>query len=682
MKALADKVLVLGIDGMDPKLTQKFMDEGYMPNVQKFITKGSAENKLHMIGGFPTVTPPMWTTLATGTNPSTHGITEYYAKHPEKLDVIIYNFDSTKCKAEPLWNATAEAGKKTLVWHWPGSSWPPTSDNLNLHVVDGTQPGGINCGVAEVDSEKLIIASEKTEEVLYRKKAATDSNVPCFIPGMEMEEESDELSSYDKVHAVEVEGIAIEPEESYHNLSDTPLDICYSPIRPATNWTDAPEDAKEFTILHNGGMVRRICQIRKNEQGIYDTVFIFKSKKETKPLAICKVGVFVEDVIDEAYKKDEKILANRNMRVLELAEDGSKLKMWVSGAMDFHNDNLWHPKSLLNEIVANVGYPQPICMAGSSDEQLISKCARANWDRAANWNAKSLKYMMRNGGYSVIFSHFHNIDLQGHLLVKFLKNGSNKMEAETYNKLFRDVYVQTDCYIGEFLEMLDEGWTIIIVSDHGQVCPEHGRTDFLPGTNAVNAIYFEKWGYLTLKRDAEGNRLHEIDWTKTVAVPQRCNSIYINLKGRDTHVLEDGTTIDGLVDPEDKYELEEKIMTDLYSLKHPVTGYRIISLALRNRDAIIIGDGGPEAGDIIFVVAEGYTDDHGDSLPTFLGTNDTTVASVFMAAGKGIKKDFKTDRVIKHIDVAPTVAMLAGVRVPANCEGAPIYQIIDEEGIC
>ena len=144
------------------------------------------------------------------------------------------------------------------------------------------------------------------------------------------------------------------------------------------------------------------------------------------------------------------------MRVLELAEDGSKLKMWVSGAMDFHNDNLWHPKSLLDEIVSNVCYPQPICMAGSSDEQLISKCARANWDRAANWNAKSLKYMMRNGGYSVIFSHFHNIDLQGHLLVKFLKNGSNKMEAETYNKLFRDVYVQTDCYIGEFLEMLDD----------------------------------------------------------------------------------------------------------------------------------------------------------------------------------------------------------------------------------
>ena len=103
----------------------------------------------------------------------------------------------------------------------------------------------------------------------------------------------------------------------------------------------------------------------------------------------------------------------------------------------------------------------------------------------------------------------------------------------------------------------------------------------------------------------------------------------------------------------------------------------MISMALRNRDAVIIGTGGPECGDIIYVMAEGYTDDHGDSLPTFLGTNDTTVASIFVAAGKGIKENYRTDRVIKHVDVAPTVALLAGLRMPAQCEGAPIYQILD-----
>ena len=40
---------------------------------------------------------------------------------------------------------------KTLVFHWPGSSWPPTSDSENLHVIEGTQPSALNYGVAGLD---------------------------------------------------------------------------------------------------------------------------------------------------------------------------------------------------------------------------------------------------------------------------------------------------------------------------------------------------------------------------------------------------------------------------------------------------------------------------------------------------------------------------------------------------
>ena len=69
--------------------------------------------------------------------------------------------------------------------------------------------------------------------------------------------------------------------------------------------------------------------------------------------------------------------------------------------------------------------------------------------------------------------------------------------------------------------------------------------------------------------------------------------VYLNIKGRDKHTLADGTVIDGIVDPADKYELEEQIMTDLYSLKSPETGHRIVSVALRNKDAVLLGQGGP-----------------------------------------------------------------------------------------
>ena len=114
-RARANKILLLGVDGMDPRLTRKYIDEGILPNVKQYIERGAQRHDLVMLGGHPTVTPPMWTTLATGAYPCTHGITEYYANTQERLDVLLYNFDSTRCKAEPLWNVAAEAGRKTLV---------------------------------------------------------------------------------------------------------------------------------------------------------------------------------------------------------------------------------------------------------------------------------------------------------------------------------------------------------------------------------------------------------------------------------------------------------------------------------------------------------------------------------------------------------------------------------------
>ena len=43
-----------------------------------------------------------------------------------------------------------------------------------------------------------------------------------------------------------------------------------------------------------------------------------------------------------------------------------------------------------------------------------------------------------------------------------------------------------------------------------------------------------------------------------------------------------------------------------------------------------------------------------------------------------MKKNHKTDRVIRSIDVTPTVAALLGLRMPAQAEGAPVYQILEE----
>ena len=108
---MQNKVLVLGVDGLDPRLTRKYVDKGVMPHFQEFIKRGSARQDLVMLGAYA----------------GTHGITCFWNPHPTQLDTLVYAFDSANCKAEQLWNVTSEVGKKTLVWHWPGSSWPPSS---------------------------------------------------------------------------------------------------------------------------------------------------------------------------------------------------------------------------------------------------------------------------------------------------------------------------------------------------------------------------------------------------------------------------------------------------------------------------------------------------------------------------------------------------------------------------
>ena len=638
-----------------------------MPNTAKFLARGAAGQDLEMIGGQPTVTPPMWTTLATGASPRVHGITAYY-RHNIQRDIAEYNFDSTNCRAEQLWNVTAEAGLKTLVWHWPGSSWPPSSDSPLLHVIDGTQPGGINVGTAQVEAELLLVASPKVQEVSFRSKAASDSQVPCFITGMEVEEnDGNELNMMvNRLTAKSLKRITLSPEENVMNLSDTPMDMVSSPLKPAAGWAAAPADALECTLLLSEGLIHRPCLILKNAAGVYDRVAIYKNKKAAEPLVVLEKDVFVQDIVDEAIKNETPILTNRSMRLLELAEDGSSLRMWISSAMDFNDDTVWSPKSLLKTVVENVGYPQPVCLAGGSDEMLIAKCMRASWDHSAAWNARGLKYMARQEGYDVIFSHFHNVDMQGHMLVQYMKKGS-KLAPEVCQRLFEEVYLQTDRYIGEFLELLDEGWTILLVSDHGQVTPEHDTDVFRLCSAGVNASEMRRLGYTVLKKDENGQDLPEIDWSKTTAVCSVYCHIFINLKGREP---------EGIVDPADQFELEEKIMTDLYSLRDEKTGHRIVALALRNRDAALLGEGGPESGDIIYYIAEGYNADHSDSFSTINGACGTSVRSIFMAAGPGIKEGCLTSRIIKHVDVTPTAAVLLQVRMPKDCEGAPIYQIL------
>ena len=692
-------MLMLGIDGMDPRFTKRMIAEGKMPNTKKLMEMGSCRDDLMLLGAVPTITPPMWATLGTGCYPMTHGIMDYNLSGDDK-EITYAAFYSTFLKVQPLWNITAEAGKKTLVWHWPGGAWPPTIDNENLITVDGSSPGAVCAFSSARDFDTVFIASTKAQKPSYMPMAVRNSKLEgdeklsyLGIPQQSSRSaEAKELLQkyYDEyVENLGVEGYtvpgsfvtnAIQFEDAdkefsgrglMWDLADFPTSASISPIFPPQGWGfEVPADSKEFVMLTGMGKVVRFGLILKNADGKYDRVAMYADKAKDEPIKVLENDVFTPYVMDVFPRQDGTMEnVHRTFRALEIAEDGSYVRIWASRGMSCEDDSVWTPKSLFKEITDKFGQVVPTSQMTGNDQEMILKCNHPKWELSARWQSKCMHYMIEEHGVEVIFSHYHGPDLEGHNYMKYLKErDTSKITEAQALEYAAATYSLTDEYIGSFMHLIDDGWTIIVFSDHAQICPE-GEAHVIGESCGICVDPLASMGYTVMKKDENGNSLPEVDWSKTRAVQTRSNSIYINLKGRDPH---------GIVDPADKYELEEQIITDLYGYKDPKTGHRIVSMALHNKDAVLLGLGGPMGSDIVFFVHDDYCYDHGNGLSTACGHNNTTLSPIFLAAGPGIKQNYRTDRYIREVDVAPTAAVLLGVDIPEQCEGAPAYQILSE----
>src|SRR5215470_1320349 len=71
------RAVILGFDGMDPELAQRFIAEGRLSNLAKLQQQGSF-HKLRTT--YPPISPVAWSTFMTGVNPGTHNIYDFLAR--------------------------------------------------------------------------------------------------------------------------------------------------------------------------------------------------------------------------------------------------------------------------------------------------------------------------------------------------------------------------------------------------------------------------------------------------------------------------------------------------------------------------------------------------------------------------------------------------------------------------
>ena len=73
-QARVEKVIFLGLDGLDPRLTERFMAEGKLPNLARLSEQGGFRR---LRTTFPALSPVAWSTFATGVSPARHNIFDF-----------------------------------------------------------------------------------------------------------------------------------------------------------------------------------------------------------------------------------------------------------------------------------------------------------------------------------------------------------------------------------------------------------------------------------------------------------------------------------------------------------------------------------------------------------------------------------------------------------------------------
>jgi predicted AlkP superfamily phosphohydrolase/phosphomutase len=130
------KVIVIGIDGMDPVLSERMMDEGLLPNLSKLRAAGGF-SKLGT--SIPPQSPVAWANFINGAGPGSHGIFDFIHRHPHEQCAPFYSAAETvdgktllRRQGVPFWDYLDAAGVPSTFYDLP-SNYPPSPSHHRHH---------------------------------------------------------------------------------------------------------------------------------------------------------------------------------------------------------------------------------------------------------------------------------------------------------------------------------------------------------------------------------------------------------------------------------------------------------------------------------------------------------------------------------------------------------------------
>ena len=631
MANVPGKVAVLGLDCALPHLIEKHIAEGHLPTFKKLIDSGVIAD--NCLVPYPTVTPPNWASIATGAWPGTHGITDF---HSHKLGTTpvntncIQSFDSQLCEAEYLWDVADKAGKKCIVFNYPGA-WPSKMKN-------GIMVGGRGLAIGEVRAGMTAMFSRAN---LCSDMLITSGFYPRGIKG-----KFAEAKGWSNLPKKEKEPLEMEAKMVFRDAEVAPAE---------TSW---------YVLARQSG-----------DNG-YDRASLSPSKDFNDAFCTLSVGEW-SPVINTSIKMQDGKMEEAFFRckLVELSDDAEDLRLYISsvGAKTGWSN----PPEIAAELQSQEGITGITggIMGYALEWYDLNTFVEIN-EYYTQFLADCACALLGKHEWDLFFMHAHSPDYAYHMILTEMDPDLTKDEAvrkAAWNAHLR-IYQAQDKMLAQILGVLDKDTLVITVSDHGAVPDGPNIDPFKMLVPAGLTVLSEKQIDFANVGDIKGRAQGLIeefrvafqvpDVSKSKCFPQRAIYIYINLKGRDP---------EGIVEPGDYKQVQQQIIDALLTYVDPATGKRQISLALTKQDARILGLYGDHVGDVVYAVYPWFSGQHANILPAAeWGVGNLKALLTF--TGPGMKKGYRLQRTCNLVDIVPTICYLMDLPVPSTVEGAVIYQ--------
>ncbi|OGQ94831.1 MAG: hypothetical protein A2284_14030 [Deltaproteobacteria bacterium RIFOXYA12_FULL_61_11] len=184
------RVVLLGLDGLDPTILQLLLDQGRLPGFAKLLRRGGA------IHPWTSTTPPqspvVWSTLATGVNPGGHGVFDFIERAPgtylPHLSILreTGGIHLTGERFQRVWAVPAfwelpvfPQGDGATVLRWPVTFPPPERGN---HLLAGMGVPDVHGMLGKYTYVTTSEEPSKETEQLVRATREGDV-VTASIPG-------------------------------------------------------------------------------------------------------------------------------------------------------------------------------------------------------------------------------------------------------------------------------------------------------------------------------------------------------------------------------------------------------------------------------------------------------------------------------------------------------------------